>query len=169
MRLMRLLFTSGSTLVAVSLAVIDAVAQTNAIPAHASAKTTLAEKSAPSADPSKVKFLLKDCRKGTGMSYQTLFAAVRGIVASSVDLREEALAKQFLQMGVKFALERCPRVVPLEYFVDVGLRPGDPAAFTDVQTEFGAEASGCIQGVQGCPRGFVGARVIKLPSELATD
>src|ERR1017187_8527624 len=150
MRLMRLLFTSGSTFVAVSLAVIDAGAQTNAIPAQASAKTTLAQKSAPSADPSRVKFLLKDCSKGTGMSYHTLFAAVRGIVARGVDLRDEALAKQFLQMGVTFALKQCPRVAPLDYYVAVGLRLGDPAAFTDVQSEFGAG-------------------VMNLPSELATD
>jgi hypothetical protein len=169
MRLMRLLFTSGSTFVAVSLAVIDAGAQTNAIPAQASAKTTLAQKSAPSADPSRVKFLLKDCSKGTGMSYHTLFAAVRGIVARGVDLRDEALAKQFLQMGVTFALKQCPRVAPLDYYVAVGLRLGDPAAFTDVQSEFGAEVDGCIQGVYKCPKDFVGARVMNLPSELATD
>lgn len=176
---MRLLLTSGLTLVVVSFATINAGAQTNTIPARASAQATSVQDAAPSADPSRVKFLLSYCRgeggvdamsvtKATGTNPQFFSVAVHGIVARGVDLSQDALAKQFLHMGVIFGQKHCPAVpvLPATYTVPVSLRSGDPAAFTDAEKGFEFFRS---EDRRSYPGDSVSAIVFNLRTLLAAD
>jgi hypothetical protein len=82
-------------------------------------------------DPSKVKFLLG------GVCDEKMFlnspSQARGIVDRSLDLSDDLTARQLLQMGIKFVLEKCPEAK----YPFVLLRSGDPVAFTNPENGFG--------------------------------
>ena len=108
-----------------------ATAQTNTIPAPTDVAAPLAD--APKIDPSKVKFLLADCTERIG----GFLRQVNGIVARDIDLSVDATAMQLLQMGAAFAKEKCPSAPTPFGLIEVNLRSGDPASFTNASEGFG--------------------------------
>jgi len=87
---------------------------------------------APKIDPSKVKFLL--AKKGcTDPASLVGPPNAYGVVDSGLDLSEEVTATQLLQMGIAFALDKCPSATEVWVYV----RPGDPAQFMDSSRGFG--------------------------------
>lgn len=77
-------------------------------------------------DPSKVKFLLARCDEPNHGS------SGHGIVDRSLDLSDDLTARQILQIGIAFVVEKCPAV----QYPYVLVRYGDPGAFTDAQNGF---------------------------------
>ncbi|MEK6303506.1 MAG: hypothetical protein AABO41_22595 [Acidobacteriota bacterium] len=130
---MRILHTSVVTFLIISLATIASAQGNGLIPGFIPNGTTVAAPpaDAPKIDPSKVRFLLAgSCDERMILDNPT---QGRGIVAPEIDLRDELIARQLLQMGITFVLEKCPSAKrPYVY-----LRSGGPAAFTDAREGFG--------------------------------
>ena len=93
-------------------------------------------------DPSNVKFLLASGAfggSGTGCDELQVWGGpknVYGIVATGVNFDDDLTTRQLVQMGIAFGLEKCPSATHLE----VTLRHGDPASFTDPRN-----SSLCVQ------------------------
>ena len=130
---MRILHTLVVTLLIVSLASI-ASAQTNGLnPGFIPSPIDVPAppEDAPKIDPSKVKFLL------AGVCDEKMFlnrtSEAHGIVDRAIDLSDALTARQILQMGITFVVEKCPAAK----YPNAYLRSGDPVAFTDADEGFG--------------------------------
>ena len=123
-------------------------------------------------DPTKVKFLTKgrpcSVTYGTPWDIKPVDMRVMGVVASDVDLSDDATAQQLIQMGITFGREQCPpggefydsgRVLrgdvdaegrPVRRNVSVTLYPGNPMTFTsaDIEKFFdGRRGNGMVPGL----------------------
>jgi hypothetical protein len=146
---MRILLTLALTLVLVSIATVAAAVNAQEklysgfIPTGTDVAAPPAD--APKIDPSKVKFLLRNsCGAGP-----LAWPGVNGIVAAEIDLSDDLKARQLVQMGIAYRLEKCSSQ-PWGFMVS--LRPGDPATFTDAGKGFE----------------FVGQSLLDYPSDVVT-
>jgi hypothetical protein len=86
-------------------------------------------------DASKVTFLMRTCSKGTMDDNNAMVRRVIGTVAPDIDLSQEVTVRQLLSMAATFAQSKCPSPYPFGS-INVYLRPGDPATFTDYKQGF---------------------------------